>query len=737
MEHITWNMGEIIRELRKSRGLTQEALSQAAGVSIQAVSKWETGQSLPDVTLLPSIADFFGVATDTLFGREAPRPAAAKEEAPAALFEDDGKLRVVQFLGSRLMRAEECADGREIRLLTDEARSNMKKMEMGGTLEIEIQGSARINGTINGPVKAAADVFVSGNINGPATAGADITCEGNVNGPATAGASITCKNASGFDGKALNDSLSGLKVSLSGFGSMVSGLFGGKKSGNAHMSAFFSGELPDDDVIRVVQLQGRRLMSAEESSGQKAIRLAADHLTDPLNVEVYGSASITGDVHGNASAGDALTCGNVGGNANAGDSLTCKDVGGSASAGDAMTCGNVGGSVTAGDGVTCGSVMGNVHAGDSVRVSGDVGGNVTASDSVTCGNIGGDVKADSVRCASANISSGKRRTPGAASVQPDSPIDVSGLPMGVLNVVQVLNGRILSAEESRQNHAITLRMDDADGSDIHVHGDAQIEGNIEGDLRANGSVTCETVEGDVAAGGSVTCETIEGDVTTGGSVTCETVEGDVTAGGRITCKTIEGDVNGDLCVTGEGEETSVSCGSVAGTLTVHGASVSCSDVEGNVLAEGLSEHTSLDLGCGSISGNLTVRGASVSCGDVEGSVTAEGTNESSSVSCGAIGGCLTVKGASVECGDIEGDVCAEGENPDATVSCGAVSGNLTVHSLSVTAEDVEGYVYAAGGNPDAEVSCGNIGGSLTAKGITVTCEDVEGSVYTEDRSEDM
>lgn len=45
MENVSINMGERIREMRKAKGLTQEALSQAVGVSIQAVSKWETGVS--------------------------------------------------------------------------------------------------------------------------------------------------------------------------------------------------------------------------------------------------------------------------------------------------------------------------------------------------------------------------------------------------------------------------------------------------------------------------------------------------------------------------------------------------------------------------------------------------------------------------------------------------------------------------------------------------------------------
>ncbi len=60
-------MGERIRMLRKEKGLSQEALAQMLGVSFQAVSKWETGATMPDVSLIPSIASFFAVSIDELF----------------------------------------------------------------------------------------------------------------------------------------------------------------------------------------------------------------------------------------------------------------------------------------------------------------------------------------------------------------------------------------------------------------------------------------------------------------------------------------------------------------------------------------------------------------------------------------------------------------------------------------------------------------------------------------------
>ena len=58
------NLGNKIKQLRKQRGISQEVLARHLGVSFQAVSKWETEAGMPDVTLIPAIASFFGGSTD-------------------------------------------------------------------------------------------------------------------------------------------------------------------------------------------------------------------------------------------------------------------------------------------------------------------------------------------------------------------------------------------------------------------------------------------------------------------------------------------------------------------------------------------------------------------------------------------------------------------------------------------------------------------------------------------------
>ncbi|KMT22260.1 helix-turn-helix domain-containing protein [Clostridium cylindrosporum] len=59
-------IGEVISKLRKEKGITQEQLANFVGVSTPAVSKWESGISYPDITLLPILARFFSVSIDKL-----------------------------------------------------------------------------------------------------------------------------------------------------------------------------------------------------------------------------------------------------------------------------------------------------------------------------------------------------------------------------------------------------------------------------------------------------------------------------------------------------------------------------------------------------------------------------------------------------------------------------------------------------------------------------------------------
>ena len=70
-------LGEKLQMLRRSRGLSQEQLAAELDVSRQAISKWECGDSTPDLDKLRAICTYFGVTTDYLIWERS-------EDAPQA-----------------------------------------------------------------------------------------------------------------------------------------------------------------------------------------------------------------------------------------------------------------------------------------------------------------------------------------------------------------------------------------------------------------------------------------------------------------------------------------------------------------------------------------------------------------------------------------------------------------------------------------------------------------------------
>ena len=63
-------LGEKIQKLRKQRGLSQEALAEKVTVTRQTISKWELGQSTPDLDFIAQLSDIFNVSSDYLIKDE-------------------------------------------------------------------------------------------------------------------------------------------------------------------------------------------------------------------------------------------------------------------------------------------------------------------------------------------------------------------------------------------------------------------------------------------------------------------------------------------------------------------------------------------------------------------------------------------------------------------------------------------------------------------------------------------
>lgn len=241
-------LGSNIMRLRKENDLTQEQLANGLGITYQAVSKWETGVSSPDISMLPLLADVFEVSIDELFGRESPareepRAAEKKEEERAAPEgvtlpwpDDENMLHVVLFAGHKLIGADEKGE----RLYS---RKQIEFQYEGPALNIwsdfnvscgEVQGSVTAGGDVHcddvgGDVQAGGDA-ACGDVAGHVNAGGDVQCgdvEGNLNaggdvvcgdieGSVTAGGDVACNSIAG-EAKYDGDFHSNLKDKKRGF----------------------------------------------------------------------------------------------------------------------------------------------------------------------------------------------------------------------------------------------------------------------------------------------------------------------------------------------------------------------------------------------------------------------------------------------------------------------------------------------------------------------------------------
>lgn len=74
--------GAYLAALRKARGMTQQEAADQLGVSNKTVSKWENGAGLPDITLLPALAELYGVTADDILAGETLRGRPAEAQGP-------------------------------------------------------------------------------------------------------------------------------------------------------------------------------------------------------------------------------------------------------------------------------------------------------------------------------------------------------------------------------------------------------------------------------------------------------------------------------------------------------------------------------------------------------------------------------------------------------------------------------------------------------------------------------
>ena len=139
------SIGKNIACFRKAKGWTQAELSEKIGVSNQAVSKWESETSMPDVMLLPALADAFGCYIDELFSREV-KTEIHYDHCAEFPWADDNTIRIFQTVGKKIMKAQEVNTCMEVtfpRNCNETTRQYFK---------VEVLGNLMSDSSINGDV---------------------------------------------------------------------------------------------------------------------------------------------------------------------------------------------------------------------------------------------------------------------------------------------------------------------------------------------------------------------------------------------------------------------------------------------------------------------------------------------------------------------------------------------------------------------------------------------------------
>ena len=212
--------GQRITALRKERSMTQDQLAQELGITAQAISKWENGQSYPDILLLPKLAAVYGVRVDELLGcaPEADEDDDAAQPALDLPWDDDPRtIHAVLFAGHTLIGAQEVTKCPEASRITFEYEGEALNIDsvFAVTVDGDVQGSVRAGSSVScdaigGDVKADGSVNcddIDGNVSsggsvncddveGSVTANGSVTC-GDVGGNVTAGGSLSCDNVGG------------------------------------------------------------------------------------------------------------------------------------------------------------------------------------------------------------------------------------------------------------------------------------------------------------------------------------------------------------------------------------------------------------------------------------------------------------------------------------------------------------------------------------------------------------
>ena len=188
------SVGENIARFRKEKGWTQAELGDKLGVSNQAVSKWELGTTMPDLMLLPVLADTFGVYIDELFSREI-KSEIHYDHCAEFPWPDDDIIRGIVCKGRKILQKEQIEDR-----FVFEVKGDVKQVKSECSIEVDgnVSGGCQagnnvlVSGSLSGGCACGADVVVSGSLSGGSNCSGEVTVGGNFSGGCNAGGEVTC-----------------------------------------------------------------------------------------------------------------------------------------------------------------------------------------------------------------------------------------------------------------------------------------------------------------------------------------------------------------------------------------------------------------------------------------------------------------------------------------------------------------------------------------------------------------
>lgn len=285
-------IGRNISNLRKGRGITQDVLAGELGVSFQAVSKWETGQSCPDISLLPVIADFFDVTIDELLGRIVTTKTANTEPhydiVMAVPWQDDEKIRMVVFQGKKLL----------------------EKQESVNEFTFRLEGEAR-----------------------------DVECHGNIEGDVNAGGNVMCANVAGYVSSYGNVTCADVGSSVEAKGNVNCADIGGNVEAKGNVNcADIGGKVITNRDVNCADVGGS---VTTDRGSVNCMSVGGSVTTDSGAVTCV---SIDGGVKTNGS----IECRTIKGNChiNGCGALKCDSIEGDVTSYGRVECGSIGGNVT-------------------------------------------------------------------------------------------------------------------------------------------------------------------------------------------------------------------------------------------------------------------------------------------------------------------------------------------------------------------------------------------------------